>query len=60
MIYHTLGINGLSISVKMAAPALPSCVKSNKHRMVFVHFHNFSTRNRDHLILLLNTGNAHK
>ena len=28
--------------------------------MSFMHFHNSGTRNRDHLILLIKTGNAHK
>ena len=28
--------------------------------MNFMHFHNSSTRNRDHHILLIMTGNAHK
>ena len=37
-----------------------SCVSSSEKLMNFMHFHNSSTRNRDHHILLIMTGNARK
>ena len=37
-----------------------SCVKSNKTLINFMHFHNSWTRNCDHHILFIMTGNAHK
>ena len=36
------------------------CVSSSEKLMTFMHFHNSSTRNCDHHILLIMTGNAHK
>ena len=37
-----------------------SCVSSSENFMNFMHFQNSSTRNRDHHILLIMTGNAHQ
>ena len=55
-------MSGFSISVQPAKPASPmgSCVSSSENLMNFMHFHNSSTRNCDHRILLIMTGNAHK
>ena len=55
-------MSGFSISVQSAKPASPirSCVSSSKKLMNFMHFNNSSTRNCDHHILLIMTGNAHK
>ena len=37
-----------------------SCVSSSENLMNFMHFHNASTRNCDHHVLLIMTGNVHK
>ena len=55
-------LSGFGISVQLAKPASPirHFLSSSEKLMSFVHFHNSSTRNCDHLIFLIMTGNAHK
>ena len=41
------------------APASGACVNNNE-KLFFFYFHNSYTRNGDHLIFLIKTGNAHE
>ena len=54
-------MSGLSVLVQPAEPASPIyCVSSSETLMNSMHFHNSCTRNCDHHIVLIMTGNAHK
>ena len=54
-------MSGLSVLVQPAEPvSLIYCVSSSEMSIKVMHFHNSCTRNCDHHIVLIMTGNAHK